>query len=122
MRKILVVEDEPLLRETYEMILATQPYIIDTAENGRVALQKCGSNEYDLILLDLMMPILDGVGFMEEFMSAAPDRTRVVIMSNLSSGKELDAAMSLGAERNVLKAALSPQDLLSLVRYDLEAI
>jgi DNA-binding response OmpR family regulator len=88
MRKILVVEDEPLLRETYEMILSTQPYLVETAENGKVALEKCKSEEYDLILLDLMMPIIDGVEFMEHFMPQASPRTRVIVMSNLSSGDE----------------------------------
>jgi CheY-like chemotaxis protein len=121
MRKILVVEDEPLLRETYQLILSTQPFAVDVAENGKVALQKCEEGEYDLILLDLMMPVLNGVQFMEQFMPSAPSKTRVIILSNLSGGPELEAAMRLGAVQSALKASLSPKDLISLVRYDLEA-
>jgi len=119
MRKILVVEDEPVLRETYELILSTQPFTVHTAENGEVALEKCSQNEYDMILLDLMMPIVNGVDFLKRFMPDAPDQTRVIIMSNLSAGAELDAAMQLGAIQSVLKASLGPKDLISLVRYDL---
>jgi len=121
MRKILVVEDEPLLRETYQLILSTQPFNVDVAEHGQAALQMCAENDYDLILLDLMMPVMDGVQFMEQFMPHAPAKTRVIILSNLSSGPELDAAMRLGAVQSALKASLSPKDLISLVRYDLEA-
>jgi CheY-like chemotaxis protein len=121
MRKILLVEDEDILRDTYEIILSTQPYLLDTAANGKVALEKCQRTTYDLILLDLMMPVMDGVTFLEKFMPDAPATTHVVILSNLSSGKELEAALELGVERNVLKASLAPKQLLSLVRYELEA-
>jgi DNA-binding response OmpR family regulator len=121
MRKILLVEDEDILRETYEIILGTQPFILDTAENGAIALEKCKATTYDLILLDLMMPVLDGIGFLEKFMPGAPSSTRVIILSNLSSGIEVDTALKLGAERSALKAALSPKQLISLVRYELEA-
>jgi DNA-binding response OmpR family regulator len=121
MRKILIVEDEPLLRETYQLILSTQPFTIHTAENGKVALEKCAQEEYDLILLDLMMPLVNGVEFMEKFMPGAPSKTRVIIMSNLSAGTELERAMQLGAVQSALKASLGPKDLISMVRYDLEA-
>src|SRR6478609_5147911 len=102
MRSILVVEDEPLLRDTYKLILSTQPYTIDVAENGKIALEKCEHTEYDLILLDLMMPVMGGLQFMEKFMPTAPSKTRIIIMSNLSSGPELDAAMQLGAVQSAL--------------------
>lgn len=121
MRKILIVEDEPTLREAYHMILTTQPYVVDTAENGKQALEKCNDQEYDLILLDIMMPVMDGVEFMKKFAASAPEKTRVIIMSNLSSGEELDTIMQLGAVQSALKASLSPKELISLVRYDLEA-
>ena len=67
MRKILLVEDEPILRETYQIILSTQPYRCDVADNGKVALEKCETQDYDLILLDLMMPTMKGVEFLENF-------------------------------------------------------
>jgi DNA-binding response OmpR family regulator len=122
MRRILLVEDEDILRETFELIIASQPYLANTAENGQVALQLCKKTTYDLILLDLMMPVLDGVGFLKEFVSNKPDRTKIIILSNLSSGRELHEAMSLGAERSVVKSSLSPRELLAMVRYELEAV
>ncbi|MDN5275558.1 MAG: DNA-binding response regulator VicR [Candidatus Saccharibacteria bacterium] len=121
MRKILVVEDEEILRESYELLLATQPYDVHTAEHGAIALERCQQTQYDLILLDLMMPVLDGVGFLKAFMPLAPEHTRVILMTNLSSGLELEEALKLGAERSVLKASMAPRELLSLVRYELEA-
>jgi CheY-like chemotaxis protein len=121
MRKILLVEDEPSLREVYHMILSTGPYIIDMAANGQEALDKCQVTKYDLILLDLMMPVMDGVSFLEKF-SASTGKlpSKVIVLSNLSSGQELTQAMSLGVQKNILKADLAPTQLLTVIRYELE--
>jgi CheY-like chemotaxis protein len=121
MRKILVVEDEDILRETYEIILSTEPYDIDTAVNGEEALLKCKENVYDLILLDLMMPVMDGVTFLvklNEYYALLP---KIIILSNLSGGSELQQALKLGAQRNILKASLSPKQLVTTIRKEVAA-
>ena len=69
MSKILLVEDEKILRDAYAILLGSQSeYSVDTATNGKEALELCKQNKYDLILLDLMMPVLDGMGFLKEAM------------------------------------------------------
>lgn len=120
MRKILIVEDEPVLRETYQIILSTQPYICDVALNGQMALDMCAKTDYDLILLDLMMPIMSGVEFLENYDKLDEMKSRIIILSNLSSGTELDRAYDLGVQRNLVKSDLSPKDLINAIRYDLE--
>jgi CheY-like chemotaxis protein len=122
MRKILVVEDEDVLRETYDMILSTEPYLIETAANGEEALAKCLKTSFDLILLDLMMPILDGVGFLNKLNEHSETLPKIIILSNLSSGTELETALKLGAQNNILKASLTPKQLLTTVRYEVEAV
>lgn len=121
MRKILLVEDDDLLRETFTLIITTQPYQLDSAPDGQVALDLCKKTDYDLILLDLMMPVLDGAGFLRKFTPNRPAKTKILILSNISSGKDLDEAVSLGAERSVLKASLTPKEILSMIRYELDA-
>lgn len=119
MPKILIVEDEEPLREVYQLILGMQAYKVDVARNGRQALNKCAVIDYDLILLDLMMPVLDGVGFLEQFAMDERVLPKVVIISNLSDGTSLNKALGLGAIRAVLKADLSPSQLVSTVRHEL---
>lgn len=119
MRKILIVEDEDLLRESYHMIISTEPYDVDIAKNGQEALDKCAVKRYDLILLDLMMPVLDGVGFLERFNEP---ETKIIILSNLSSGELLKKALKIGAESSILKASLSPRELISKVRYEITSL
>jgi Response regulators consisting of a CheY-like receiver domain and a winged-helix DNA-binding domain len=122
MRKILVVEDEISLREVYDVILSTGPYEVSVAHNGKEALELCKVNDFDLILLDLMMPVMDGVGFLRKYSDGQGNlESKVIVLSNLSSGDELTEALKLGAHKSVLKSNLSPSQLLSMVRYELEA-
>jgi DNA-binding response OmpR family regulator len=120
-RKILLVEDENALREAYTLILTSQPYELHVVTNGQEALEKCLRYTYDLILLDLMMPVLNGVGFLEEFSRAKNfQSTKIIVLSNLSSGKDLTKALSFGVRKAILKAEISPSQLLSAVRYELD--
>ncbi|HSX29476.1 MAG TPA: response regulator [Candidatus Saccharimonadales bacterium] len=121
MRKILVVEDDYLLRDVYSMILSTEHHI-DTAVNGQDALEKCTNTRYDLILLDLMMPVVDGIGFLRHFSKDGELPAKVIVLSNLTSGTELTQALRLGAYKNILKSDLSPRQLLATVRNELEVV
>lgn len=117
MSDILLVEDDAMIREAFSIILKLRgEYNVSTAENGQVALQLCKNSTYDVILLDIMMPILDGIGFLKEYTSLYPDSSsKIVIMSNLSSGTELSQAQDYGVERSVLKSSLTPATLLDIV-------
>jgi CheY-like chemotaxis protein len=121
MRKILLVEDEPVLMETYQMILSTQPYECDYAENGKEALEKCKNKKYDLILLDIMMPVMNGIEFIKNLDTIDEMKSKIIIMSNLSSGKEIDEAYALGIQKHLLKSNISPSQLIAEIRYHLEA-
>lgn len=121
MNKILLVEDEKILREAYTILLTAQnKYDVHSAMNGEEALELCKKNKYDLILLDLMMPILDGASFLEKAnLTKKSPSTRVVIMSNLSSGEGLVRAISLGAHRHAVKSDLAPKDVIAIVEEEL---
>ena len=121
MAKILVVEDEATLRDSYQLILSTAGYDISVAADGAEALKLCEDTAFDLILLDIMMPHVDGVEFLRRYKPPTRKRSRIVVMSNLSSGDELAKAMSLGADKSVVKADVSPKQLLNLVREEVGA-
>jgi two-component system response regulator ResD len=115
--KILLVEDDMAIREAFSIILQLGGDCeVTAAENGQVAISLCNENTYDLILLDIMMPVLDGTGFLREYSSRYPDAgTKIIIMSNLSSGSELSIAQDYGVDRSVLKSSLTPEKLISIV-------
>jgi CheY-like chemotaxis protein len=116
MSRVLLVEDEEVLRDAYEQILQSSGEDVELARNGVEALERCSSTTYDLILLDLMMPVLDGIGFLKEAnLRKVSPRTKIVVFSNLSSGGNVSEALELGADEHVLKSDLTPKDLLELV-------
>jgi CheY-like chemotaxis protein len=117
MPKVLVVEDDKTLRDVYATILRLATYEVEVAANGTVALEMCNKNHYDVILLDLMMPILDGVGFLQQAnLATTSPETNIIIFSNLSSGSPLEEAMQFGVVDHVLKSHLTPKSLVALVK------
>ena len=83
---ILVVEDEAFIAETLAEILSAEGYQVDVAGNGRMALEKIEAQRYDLILSDLHMPELDGVGLYLELERRTPDLLRRLIVMTATGG------------------------------------
>lgn len=115
--KILIVEDEISLSDAYHMLLKQAKYDVQVAHDGKDALAKAEALHPDLILLDLRMPVLDGVGFLKEYdlVHKHPD-VKVIVFSNYDMQDEIDEAYRLGAERYILKAWASPREILNLVK------
>ena len=122
MYSILLVEDDGAIREAFAMILSLSgKYTVTTAENGQIALDLCDEHYYDLILLDIMMPVVDGIGFLKEYTSRYKDDVaKIIIMSNLSSGSELSLVQDYGVERALLKSSLTPTKLVAIVDETLD--
>jgi CheY-like chemotaxis protein len=113
---ILIVEDDIALNEAYVIILSTLYKNVYTAFNGEEALQVAELQKPNIIFLDLRMPVMDGLGFLERYKPKEnhPD-VHIVVFSNYDMQPEVDKAYDLGAERYVLKALASPKELLKIV-------
>lgn len=113
---ILIIEDDIALNDAYVTILGTKYKNVYTAFNGEEALQVAQQRNPDIIFLDLRMPVMDGIGFLEKYQSKQnhPD-VHIVVFSNYDMQAEVDKAYLLGAERYVLKAWASPKELLKIV-------
>lgn len=117
---VMIVEDDKPLNDAYKIILEGAGHKVYTASNGEEALSILKSVEPNIILLDLRMPVLDGIGFLEEFIPANHPGTSVVVFSNYDAHADIDKAYELGVDRYVLKARASAKDLLTLVNGILE--
>ena len=114
--KVLVVEDEKVLNSAYQTILEKTGHDVKVAFDGKEALTTLEDYTPDVILLDLKMPNLDGLGFLRAYDKAKPKhRGKVVLFSNYDLQKEIDEAFTLGADKYVLKAWASPKDLLKII-------
>ncbi len=119
--KILIVEDELILREAYAIVLKSAGFKVVLANDGKEALSKIQKNEYNLILLDLLMPNLDGWGFLKKAnIKKKWPNTKIIIFSNLSSIEKINDALNLGADFHVIKANTTPKQLISLARDQLQ--
>lgn len=121
-KKILIVEDEISLSDAYHMLLKQAKYDVVVAHDGKDALEKIKAHDPDLILLDLRMPVLDGVGFLKEYdLVHKHPNVKVIVFSNYDMQDEIDEAYRLGADRYILKAWASPREILNLVHDALES-
>jgi DNA-binding response OmpR family regulator len=116
MADVLVVEDDGLLSHAYQLILEKDGHRVQVAENGQRALELVKAYEPEIILLDLLMPIMGGIEFLEKYDPIAKHpKTTVVILSNLGDEREVQKAMSLGAYKYIVKAQATPIQLSMLV-------
>jgi len=115
--KILVVEDEEILLTALKEELLTGGYEVEGAGDGVEGLEKVKTFKPGLILLDLLMPKMDGMEMLQKL--KADQETRdvpVVILTNLSDYEKISEALSLGAMDYLVKANYKLEDLLEKVK------
>ncbi len=116
MARILVVEDDELITRLMSLVLMTDGHVVDTAVNGLDALSALESQSFDAIILDLMMPEMDGRTFFQEARTRGC-KTPIIVSSAFETG---EAAHELGAE-GVLPKPFDPDDLLGVITQVLES-
>jgi CheY-like chemotaxis protein len=119
MAKILVVEDNETLNSVYKLILSKAGYKVTTAFNGIEALNIVKQYKPDLILLDMLMPEMGGLSFLKKFNPSKDKKIKIIIMSNLDEDQDIKEAQKYGAAQYVLKASLSPSELIDKVKLSL---
>ena len=115
MAKILVVEDDLDLNAAYKTILKKAGHTVESALNGKSALTVVEKFRPDLILLDLLMPIMGGLEFLQNYNIDAHDSVKVVIFTNMENSPEVTEAYNLGASRCIIKSWTAPQNLTKIV-------
>lgn len=120
MAKVLVVEDDMMLKMTYDIILKKEGHTVERAIDGQEALLKIKEFHPDLILLDMMMPKMSGLEFLEaaDIKKSYPN-TKVIVFSNMSMPMEMEKAYELGATKYMLKSSTSPKQLSELIEATL---
>ena len=122
-KKLLLVEDEPLLVSLYKETFENEPYIFSVAENGNEALRQVKNDPPHLILLDILLPGMNGFEVLRKLKSSPKTRDiPVIVLTNLGSeetDKDKQLALSLGAIDYLIKSYHTPEEMLKIVRKQL---
>ncbi|HBG81432.1 TPA: response regulator [candidate division CPR2 bacterium] len=114
---ILIVEDDPYILKMYELKLGMAGYDVKTAINGRLGLDKVREKKPDLILLDILMPEMDGFEVLEH-LKGDPDTkgVPVLVLSNLGQEDHINKAMSFGVQGFIVKSQYTPSQVVETIK------
>lgn len=120
-KRILYVEDEAFFAQTISKKLTDHGFTVDVATNGTEGLAALKRSSYDLVLLDLILPELDGFQVLEKLKEdPALSTLPVVVLSNLSAEGDKQKARDLGAQQFYVKINSTPNEILALTRAILQ--
>jgi DNA-binding NtrC family response regulator len=117
--KILIVDDEEVIRDVCLQILSGDGYLVTTASSGMEALRLVSDNDFDAVITDIMMPDMSGLEFLEVIKRTSMDISSVVI-TGLGTFEMATQSDRLGAKEFVVKP-FTPDELSSAVRKALES-
>lgn len=122
MPKIAIVEDDQAISQMYRFKFEAENFDVETAENGELGLQLISTMQPDIILLDLMMPIMTGDVMLEKLRATPFGKTvKVIILTNMGEQEIPQKVRDLGVSAVVLKADMTPRQVADLVRTQLAA-
>lgn len=118
MKKILIVDDDQNLREIYTDILTKEGYSIDQAKDGEEGYYALSRGGYDLILLDLILPKMDGLMILQKLRSEAPLKPNgpIIILSNIGQSTLNEKVLTLGAKESITKSDYTPDQIVAKVK------
>lgn len=118
--RILIVEDEADIRDAMADIFTQEKFTVDTAENGAVGLQKALANKPDVILLDLIMPVMDGQQMLKKLRQDPWGKdVKVIVMTAMDDVKNVASAHENKIGDYIIKAHTSLDDLVKKVRVSI---
>jgi len=117
MAKILLVEDDGLMSRMYGRLFTFEGYEVDIAVDGEAGLVEAKEFQPDLILLDIMMPKMNGLELIQKLKEEPRTRNiMVVLLTNLGIQEKLDEAMRFGAVACITKSNHQPEDVVKIVK------
>jgi DNA-binding response OmpR family regulator len=116
-KSILLVEDDPFLIDIYTTKLKEANFSVEVAEDGELALKKMKEKVPNLVILDIVLPHIDGWEILKEIKTDPKlKKTNVVILSNLGQKDEVEKGLKLGAKKYLIKAHYTPAEVVEEIK------
>ena len=115
--KVLIIEDDQLIQRMYLKMFTFEKFDVETASDGEEGLEKARSVKPTIILLDVMMPKMNGMQVLEK-LKADPDTKSipVIMLSNLAGDNDIETALSKGAVKYIIKSEHDPKEVADMVK------
>ncbi|HUS26126.1 MAG TPA: response regulator [Nevskiaceae bacterium] len=118
--KIAIIEDDEAISQMYRIKFEAEGYTVETAENGKLGLELVQSMKPDMVLLDLMMPIMTGEEMLAKLRKSPwGKKIKVIILTNRGEQEVPPEVKELGVTALILKAAMTPRQVAELVKNKL---
>lgn len=115
--KVLIVDDEISLQKVYGKFFINEGFEVTPLSDGSNVLETLKSDNYDLVMLDIMMPIKSGIDLLEEIKSdESTENIPVIMLSAYEDDRLLTKAMELGASRYIVKGMLDPIEVINIAK------
>src|SRR3989344_7371918 len=117
MKKILVVEDEAFIADLYSRQLTLAGFSVKVASDGLTGLKTLEADQYDLLLLDIMLPGLNGLELLKQWRAKSPQSSMpVLLLTNLGQDAVIKEGFELGAQGYLIKASYTPTQIVNEVQ------
>jgi len=117
MNNILLIEDDPFLLDIYKKKLELADFNLQIADTGEKALKAIKSQTFDMILLDIVLPQVDGWDILQAIAKEPKNKTtKVFILSNLGQKEEVEKGLRLGAVKYLIKAQYTPGEVVKEIK------
>jgi DNA-binding response OmpR family regulator len=121
--KILLIEDEEMLANMYEVKFKNEGYDLVKAMDGSMGLEMAKTNVPDFILLDIIMPKMDGFSVLKTLKEDAVTKNiPVMLLTNLGQDEDVERGKQLGAVGYLVKANITPSEVVAAVKRELEKL
>lgn len=114
-KRILIVEDERPLSHALELKLQHEGFETFVADNGEDCIKAINEQTFDIVLLDLVMPVLDGFQVLEQLQSK-PNKPSIFVLSNLSQAEDENRVLKLGAKKYFIKSDTSLESIVNEIK------
>jgi DNA-binding response OmpR family regulator len=115
--KVAIIEDEPAIAHMYRLKFEAEGYKVELAEDGEVGLRLCEDMSPDIVLLDIMMPVMDGVEMLTKMRATDWGKdTKVLILTNRGKEEAPEELRSLGIHSYIVKAEMTPRQVFAKVQ------
>lgn len=116
-KKILLVEDEDFIRELYVRQLTKAGFAVKSAVDGQSGLNVLKTEQFDLLLLDIMLPGMNGLQLLREFKTNYPNSPMItILLTNLGQEAVIKEGFELGAQAYLIKASYTPDQVVTEVK------